>query len=920
MNKKTRRLLSLLLLFSLLAGILPLTGAFGAAAAENETTATAEDSNLSAATEATQAEAEEETPTETESETTGPPEDPTPSEEDLVEELDPVPEIPADEENPDPDPDVETPVDEETSEAEPQAEEIRAGSYGLQIPMILYGTSTFSVSFKYPGDPSQTTYTVSLSGFRYHYLNGKMAYCLEPQAGSTAGAIYSQIAPGADLNVWEVFLNRYQRNAIALALAYGAPNRLNSSNSLTRHGYEAATQVIIWELIIGYRSSTKPFTRSNAGLYNFVLGLCNPNDSTGTLRSAYVSAYSTILASMGNHGDIPSFGSRWLNSAPTYEMAYDSSAGVYKVILTDTNNVINNDFPYTNGNGLTFSKSGNKLTVTATAAALQNAPVNVTSVGSNPDMENASPIIWGTSASNHDQGQILCQMAEPDPVHCYFKLAAPSKTTLTIQKACADGSISGITFTVKDSAGSTLFTGKTDANGKLTVPNLNVGDTVTVTETVPEDYVSDNRTQTITLTAGTNTLTFVNHPVARLEIIKESTDGNVAGIIFTVKDSAGAVLYTGATDANGKLNVEGLTVGQTITVTETVPEHYVAENRTQTVTLVKGLNTLSFRNYPTGDGTLQKTAEDGDVAGYYFRLYRHKDSAAGISSKTWCGRSDAEGSIYLTDEEFNEPDEQRVYIFTDLTDGKYSLRELLSMYGAGDVQVESITIQTSGGVTEACNLVFTGDSLHVDDNGDAYVSAVPLTGLTGGGHLTITIHNKPVLTPGSITVKKGGPTETAPGRSCFSFGILHRRWHHLGSRLLPGRGKRACPRRLQLGGADGRHADHRRRRSCCLHRAVYRPQKHQCPLSADRDQNCPRLQPADGARLRRHALQGCRAGPQLYCGQRPRLRDAHVRRYRFPGCGPGCCPGGLVRDCVLDYQAQENPPLINNSRRRRIHL
>ena len=194
MNKKTRRLLSLLLLFSLLVGILPLTGALGAAAAENEPTATVEDCELPVVTEATLATAEEETPTETESETAEPPEEPTQAEEDLVEEPDPVPEIPADEGNPDPDPEVETPIDEEPPEAEPHAphaEEIRAGSYGLQIPMILYGTSTFNVSFRYHKDPSQTTYTVGLQGFRYHYLNGKMAYCLEPQAGSTAGAILS---------------------------------------------------------------------------------------------------------------------------------------------------------------------------------------------------------------------------------------------------------------------------------------------------------------------------------------------------------------------------------------------------------------------------------------------------------------------------------------------------------------------------------------------------------------------------------------------------------------------------------------------------------------------------------------------------------------------------------------------------------
>ena len=242
-----------------------------------------------------------------------------------------------------------------------------------------------------------------------------------------------------------------------------------------------------------------------------------------------------------------------------------------------------------------------------------------------------------------------------------------------------------------------------------------------------------------------------------LEIVKQSSDGNVANITFTVKNSAGVTLFSGQTDAQGKLTVPNLNIGDTVTVTETVPEGYISENRTQTITLAAGTNTLTFRNYPVGDGTLQKTSEDGDVEGYYFRLYRHKDSDAGIASKTWCGRSDAVGNVYLTNGEFEEPDGQRVYTFTDLTDGKYSLRELLSMYGAGDVLTESITIQTSGGVTEACDLVFTGDSLHVDDNGDVYVTAVPLTGLTGGGHLTITIHNKPILVPGSLTVKKVNP-------------------------------------------------------------------------------------------------------------------------------------------------------------------
>ena len=665
MKKKTKRLFSLLLVLTLLFSMISLNSGFSAYAEETEGPAAeaTEETEPPAATE--ESAPETAGPADTEPEPTDALEKPVEEETEPPEETEPSEETEPPKED-DPYEGKATGTIVELEEIQP-SDEILAASYGLQIPVILYGTSTFSVSFKYPSDPKHTTYTVNLSGFRYHYLNGKMAYCLEPQAGSTAGAIYSQIAGGADLNVWERFLSDNQRNATSLVLAYGAPNTLTSSTKLTLHGYEAATQVLIWEIIIGYRSATKPYTRSNAGLYNFVLNLCNPNDSTGTLRAAYISGYDSILSAMANHEKIPSFTSKKLSQAPTHEMTYDAATGLYKVVLTDSNNAINNDFPFTNGNGLTFTKSGNKLTVTATAAALRNGPVTVSTKGKILDTENASPVIWGTTNSNHNVGQILSQLAKPDPVPCYFKLAADTTTDLTIQKVCADGNISRITFTVKDSGGSTLFTGQTDASGKLNVPGLEIGATVTITETVPENYVCENRTQTVTLAAGSNTVT--------------------------------------------------------------------------------------FRNIPLGTATMSKVSDSGDVEGYGFRLYRHKSE--GNSSRTWCGKSDADGRIYETDGDFNVLGSEKSFVFKGLTDGKYSFREVLSVYGAGNVWPESITFTTSGGTTAACNLTFTGEQLVAQENGDCTVSGISLTGLDGGGVLTVTVKNEPVILPeGEITVRK----------------------------------------------------------------------------------------------------------------------------------------------------------------------
>ena len=441
----------------------------------------------------------------------------------------------------------------EELEAVPVPDEILANSYVLLIPVILYGTTTFSVSFKYPNDPNQTTYTTNLSGFRYHYLNGQMAYCLEPQASTTTNAVYSQIAGGADLNVWDRFLSDSQRNAIALALAYGAPNGLNSATTLTLHGYEAATQVIIWELIVGYRNTVAPFNCTNSRLYEFVLSLCNPNENTGTLRAAYISGYNSIISSMQSHGVIPSFASTKQALAPEYEMAYDAASGLYKIVLTDSNNAINNDFPYANGNGLTFTKSGNRLTVTATAEALRNQPVLVSATGSDPDTDNVSPVIWGATNSNHHEGQILSQMAKPDKVKAFFRLKRPQDATVSLKKTtegsadvlkCIENNplytLSGAVYEIhKDSpTGEITETLTTNASGEaFGSRKYNVGTVLyAVEKTAPKGYLLDSTPVKLTVAASGNVFHVKDKPTfdpAALQIKKTGQDGTkIAGAVF----------------------------------------------------------------------------------------------------------------------------------------------------------------------------------------------------------------------------------------------------------------------------------------------------------------------------------------------------------------------------------------------------
>jgi hypothetical protein len=196
---------------------------------------------------------------------------------------------------------------------------------------------------------------------------------------------------------------------------------------------------------------------------------------------------------------------------------------------------------------------------------------------------------------------------------------APNTAPLEILKTSDDGKVSGISFLVEQ-----FISG----SGRILIPNLSVGVSFRVTETVPQNYTAEKQTQVITIQEGTNTLTFVNHyMLADMEILKTSPDGKVDGIAFTVTDSRGNVVGSGVTDQNGRLVVPGLTKGVAYTVEETVPEGYVCDNPGQTVIIRAGTNTVTFENRPVyGSIEISKVDPEGNpLAGVSFLLEYSRD-------------------------------------------------------------------------------------------------------------------------------------------------------------------------------------------------------------------------------------------------------------------------------------------------------
>ena len=210
-------------------------------------------------------------------------------------------------------------------------------------------------------------------------------------------------------------------------------------------------------------------------------------------------------------------------------------------------------------------------------------------------------------------------------VQLYFG-NTPKGNVLIVKKDSATGEpISGVEFTVTDSAGTLLgyANGKftTDSAGSILIDGIDPGTTLVVKETRSKSgYVLDDTPQTIQVKAGkTVTLEFRNQPKGGLIIEKYDavTKERLAGAVFCITNANGELIAgnEGLTSSNGlyTTNAEGQIVLSKVTpatliVTEvTAPDNYRLDPTPQTVVIGAGdTQTLRFYDDPLCTLTISK--------------------------------------------------------------------------------------------------------------------------------------------------------------------------------------------------------------------------------------------------------------------------------------------------------------------------
>ena len=465
-----------------------------------------------------------------------------------------------------------------------------SAAYGLRAADDIYFNKGFSPYLSRMHD--YTAKRSGLTGNKSDWVYGKdyvYCFCIErgiPLPDNT------EYAGSADASHGDKYkrLTENQKDLLKLALTYGYPNRVGLQTSKDANACYAATQLIVWQITMGFRSSA---TELNDKTYPM-------SGYSGTMteqytRNKYLKVYyDAILSDMARHYTRPSFTAYTPGAAKTFELEYKN--GKYTVTLTDSNNMLSDYYVSVSG-GVSASVSGNTLTLTSTKPINDAVTVKLNRRVYSTNMSTGF-LIWsvpGKESTNQDM--VSGVPADNDPVPSYLKVRTAAGSA-KIVKVSEDGKVDGITFRIQGNG--IDKTVKTANGGVIQVDNLKPG-VYTLTETEYDKYVPQETRRVTVVSGQVSTVTF-NNVLKRggLKVTKTAEDGLTEGMKFRLYGTslAGiAVDEYAVTDKNGVAEFKDVLIGSGYTLEEVgTPERYVVPEKQTAAVEWNKVTSKSFDN------------------------------------------------------------------------------------------------------------------------------------------------------------------------------------------------------------------------------------------------------------------------------------------------------------------------------------
>ena len=530
-------------------------------------------------------------------------------------------------------------------------------------------------------------------GLKAIKVNGtwQAAYCLEP--GIAEGSTYTE----EDLTMDEFVsssaapstLTVQQMKAMCVAVMYGQ-RTLPQSASYELLSNMVATQIIVWEIAIGWRNATPPYAQTNdAFIRRFENAYGKGPEATsmyisigGRLKNV-ISAYNQISANMAAHSDaVPSFTSAAQNAAPTIDLKPNGN-GQYSAAVTDSNRVISG-YSFPRVDGLTFSTNGDVLTITS------DRPLDNVLVAPTRNRVNAQGhpfFVWYNGSYQVMLGSQADPSYEDLPVYFRVRAVTPTGSLKLVKETNTGKNLDGWQIGLytdaactKPVSGSPFTTG---ADGSVTVSDLSVGTLYAKEIEVDDPYwVCDTSVKTVNITAGqTAAATFCNTHYGDLCIRKNAVNGSAEGWSFQILDSERNLVATIKTGADGYAHSGLLLPGQYFILEvhdrdDTYWEYDPVAEKQVTIT-AGSLAEVVYTNTQYGKIQIQKAMEtEGSLTGWQFRITDSSDT-------------EIPGSPFTTDE-------TGLILTGKIQPGEYKVEELIpenSLYSCTSENPQTVTVK-----------------------------------------------------------------------------------------------------------------------------------------------------------------------------------------------------------------------------------
>lgn len=340
------------------------------------------------------------------------------------------------------------------------------------------------------------------------------------------------------------------------------------------------------------------------------------------------SYYAEVKAKLLNAYTIPSFASSSSSSfSTTIKMYWDGSK--YTATVTDSHSVAAY-YTYTH-NGITFTKNGNKLTISTT----KEYPSGVVATGSRTIGDDSNLAWWKCTDSSIQL--IATPLGKTKTVRSYLKVQTVTPSYyIYLKKSSADTSMTngdnrysleGAVYTVY-SGNTAVATIATDASGYgYTNVALQNGRYSIKETTSPKNYYKDEATHWVTISYGDAALNVSDAPIpleysinltktsANVSITNGDSGYSLAGAVYKIYNSSDTEVASITTNSSGKGSSNVKLKNGTYTAVESkAPPGYALDTTRHTVRINNADATLNVSDVPLiKTVTLTKTSANTSI-------------------------------------------------------------------------------------------------------------------------------------------------------------------------------------------------------------------------------------------------------------------------------------------------------------------